>query len=99
MINQNPCPDIEASDLQILTGLRLRMTEEYKRKIFFPSMFRFIQNYKDKDESLQVAFVELSRLTGYTIGYLKNTYYDLLKTEVETTSRVDENIDPLNDNL
>jgi len=94
---QNTCREIDTNDFEILTGLRLRMSEDYRRKVFFPSMFRFVQGAKDNGDNIQTAFKELSKLTGYKIGYLKNTYYELLKVEMTNAETVDENENPLKD--
>lgn len=93
--DQNICREIESNDYEVLTGLRPRMSDEYRRKTFFPAMFRAVKIYTDQGKTNQFAFEELSRLTGYTMKYLKFTYYQLLKQELKDTETIDDKINPL----
>jgi len=96
MTLQQPCREITASDYEVLTGLRTRMSEDYKRRVFFPAMFRFAQTYKEKGISMQAIFNDLACLTGYKLRYLKFIYYQLLKEEGDSLSQVDETVNPIN---
>jgi hypothetical protein len=93
------CQEDKAADLEMLTGLRPRMNDDYRVKVFFPSMFRFIKSYTDNGTRIQEAFIELSKITGYKISYLKRTYYELLKREMQSVETIDENVNPLNDEI
>ena len=94
---QNTCREPDQNDYEILTGIKPRMSNEYRRKIFFPSMFRYVNSITEKGESAQFAFNELSKLTGYKLSYLKYTYYELLKSEMNKVETIDESINPLED--